>query len=210
MLRDGFRSFFLGAGAVAVAGVALWLGYVLAGWSLPVSVNPALWHGHEMIFGFVAAAIAVPVTIAGVVLDEYGGASGAPPVTFWLRGVLPVCVMLLLIAAVWWFLRRTNRRRRIRHWARVAFGFALAFGLLWAACPWLFMSAADPISMVAIIVIGFCFFFFRILSALPMKISSSVKSVPKGKALNRPRFLYFASLSEISPTRFLANDGFIE
>ncbi len=54
----GFRPFFLAAGAYAVVAMALWLA-VFAGvvaWS-PMP-SPALWHGHEMVFGFTLAVIA--------------------------------------------------------------------------------------------------------------------------------------------------------
>lgn len=54
----GFRPFFLAAGLSA--GVLIpWWGTAFA-WGLPLGTNwpPALWHAHEMLFGFIAAAIA--------------------------------------------------------------------------------------------------------------------------------------------------------
>jgi uncharacterized protein involved in response to NO len=58
LLGRGFRPFFLLAGAHAVLFVPAWLG-ILAGW-LPPPDWPGLtrWHAHEMLFGFVAAAVA--------------------------------------------------------------------------------------------------------------------------------------------------------
>lgn len=58
LLAYGFRPFFLASGIAALLllpwWVAIWLGA-----AAPVSAWPAsLWHGHEMLFGFAAAAIA--------------------------------------------------------------------------------------------------------------------------------------------------------
>lgn len=57
LLAHGFRPFFLLAGAWAVLGVALWVA-ILAGLPLPEGPLPALrWHAHEMLAGFVGAAV---------------------------------------------------------------------------------------------------------------------------------------------------------
>lgn len=53
----GFRPFFLAAGVYAVLLMGLWLG-VLQGWFRTGDLSPALWHGHEMLFGFAVAVIA--------------------------------------------------------------------------------------------------------------------------------------------------------
>lgn len=53
----GFRSFFLAAGVYAVLMMGLWLG-VLQGWLKTGDLSPAIWHGHEMLFGFAVAVIA--------------------------------------------------------------------------------------------------------------------------------------------------------
>lgn len=53
----GFRPFFLAAGIYAVLLMGLWLG-VLQGWLKTGDLNPAVWHGHEMLFGFAVAVIA--------------------------------------------------------------------------------------------------------------------------------------------------------
>ncbi len=54
----GFRPFFLLAGLYAFVAVAAWLWLFPAGPTIGNGVPPQLWHGHEMIFGFIAAAIA--------------------------------------------------------------------------------------------------------------------------------------------------------
>jgi len=53
----GFRPFFLAAGLYAVLMMALWL-LVLRGALTPGELPPAVWHGHEMLFGFAVAVIA--------------------------------------------------------------------------------------------------------------------------------------------------------
>jgi uncharacterized protein involved in response to NO len=54
----GFRPFFLGAGLLAALLVPWWAIWFAWGAPLPAGWPPTLWHGHEMLFGFIAAAIA--------------------------------------------------------------------------------------------------------------------------------------------------------
>ncbi len=58
ILRVGFAPFFLGAGAWSALAVALWLGEITGFPALATAFDPAVWHAHEMLFGFVAAVIA--------------------------------------------------------------------------------------------------------------------------------------------------------
>lgn len=54
----GFRPFFLAAGAYALASMAIWAGMLL-GWAPPnFRLGGALWHAHEMLFGYTAAVLA--------------------------------------------------------------------------------------------------------------------------------------------------------
>ncbi len=57
ILALGFRVFFLGAGAWAAAAMIVWLLTLEGGVSLPTALDPLTWHTHELLFGFVAAAI---------------------------------------------------------------------------------------------------------------------------------------------------------
>lgn len=54
----GFRPFFLGAATWAALGIALWLPQYFGRVSLPTAFNALDWHIHEMVYGYVAAAIA--------------------------------------------------------------------------------------------------------------------------------------------------------
>lgn len=54
----GFRPFFLLSGMYAIVAMAAWLLFYSRGDSPLFPLPPQLWHGHEMIFGFIAATIA--------------------------------------------------------------------------------------------------------------------------------------------------------
>ena len=53
----GFRPFFLAAGLFAVVLLGLWLAILQGGFAIG-PLAPAVWHGHEMLFGFTVAVIA--------------------------------------------------------------------------------------------------------------------------------------------------------
>ena len=54
----GFRPFFLGAAVWAALSIVLWLPQYFGEMSLPTAFAPLDWHIHEMIYGYVAAAVA--------------------------------------------------------------------------------------------------------------------------------------------------------
>jgi uncharacterized protein involved in response to NO len=71
----GFRPFFF---AAALSGVVLplaWLAVLFGDAAAPGWLDPFLWHGHEMLFGFAAAAI------AGFLLTAVPSWTATPPVT---------------------------------------------------------------------------------------------------------------------------------
>jgi uncharacterized protein involved in response to NO len=53
----GFRPFFLAAGLFSVVLLGLWLAILQGGFAIG-PLAPAVWHGHEMLFGFTVAVIA--------------------------------------------------------------------------------------------------------------------------------------------------------
>ncbi len=81
LFAAGFRLFFLAAGLYAALAMGLWL----IAWHGALPLSP-LWHGHEMIFGFAAAAI------AGFLLTAVPNWTGRP----YLRGV-----PLAALGALW-------------------------------------------------------------------------------------------------------------
>ena len=58
LFGQGFRPFFLGAGVWSAVAVFIWLRIIRGDLSIPTVFAPAAWHAHEMLFGFVAAAVA--------------------------------------------------------------------------------------------------------------------------------------------------------
>jgi len=57
-LRGGFRPFFFGAALWAIIGIVLWLCELGGEIAVPSSFAGVAWHRHEMLFGFVGAAVA--------------------------------------------------------------------------------------------------------------------------------------------------------
>ncbi len=57
-LTYGFRPFFLAAGLWSAVALTMWIVMLEAGATLPSRFDPLAWHVHEMLFGFVMAAIA--------------------------------------------------------------------------------------------------------------------------------------------------------
>ncbi len=86
LLSFAFRPFFLAAGLLAVLGMLAWLPMLLAGVELPIMITPRDWHVHEMIYGYVTAAI------AGFLFTAIPNWTGRPPV----EGSL-----LLVLLLVW-------------------------------------------------------------------------------------------------------------
>lgn len=54
----GFRTFFLLAALASPLALACWLAFLFLGHRPPGSLDPLLWHAHEMLFGFVGAMVA--------------------------------------------------------------------------------------------------------------------------------------------------------
>lgn len=107
LLAYPFRPFFLLTGLYGGLLVAAWVAFLFAGLPLPLGVNPAQWHAHELLFGM------VPAAIAGFLLTAMCNWTGASPlrgggllalvllwtagrVAMWTSGYLP----LWLVAAV--------------------------------------------------------------------------------------------------------------
>ena len=71
----GFRPFFLGGAIWAVLSMALWIASLIHGLPLRGDIGPALWHAHEMIFGF------APAILAGFLLTAIPNWTGGLPVS---------------------------------------------------------------------------------------------------------------------------------
>ena len=102
----GFRPFFLLAGLYAAGSIAAWVWLFPRGATPMSSLVPQLWHGHEMIFGFIAAAIAGFMLTAVPSWTGERGFSGRPLMVLtglWLAGrvafgigdALPIEVLMI-------------------------------------------------------------------------------------------------------------------
>src|SRR5690625_382232 len=85
LLTFGFRPFFLGAGIFAALAMALWIP-MLSGWvTLPTAFDPASWHAHEFLFGYLGAVI------AGFLLTAVPNWTGRLPIVGWPLAGLFAC-----------------------------------------------------------------------------------------------------------------------
>lgn len=82
VLGVGFRPFFLLAAIDAVLLVPLWLAVLGGHVVMPTTLDPVLWHGHEMLFGFAQAAM------AGFLLTAVPNWTGRLPIRGWPLGFL--------------------------------------------------------------------------------------------------------------------------
>ncbi len=58
LFSEGFRPFFLLAAVWAAVAVPLWLAIFSGVSQVPNALSPALWHGHEMVYGYASAVVA--------------------------------------------------------------------------------------------------------------------------------------------------------
>lgn len=87
----GFRPFFLLAGIYATVAPPWWVAMLYLGAPPPSGLMPLAWHAHEMLYGFVAAAVAGFLLTAVPSWTGRRGYAGAPLaalVMLWLAGRL--------------------------------------------------------------------------------------------------------------------------
>ena len=82
LLSAGFRPFFLVAGLWAVVALPVWLAVLGGELVLPSAFDPVAWHAHEMLFGFIQAAV------AGFLLTAVPNWTGRMPIQGWSLGAL--------------------------------------------------------------------------------------------------------------------------
>ncbi len=87
LLSAGFRPFFLASALWAAVAIPLWIAAFAGDGALPAAMPPAVWHVHEMVFGFGAA------TVAGFLLTAIPNWTGRLP----LQGG-PLAALVLLWA----------------------------------------------------------------------------------------------------------------
>jgi uncharacterized protein involved in response to NO len=138
----GFRPFFLFAGIIALAYIPWWVGSVALGWPLSTTWAPMLWHAHEMLFGFIVAAIAGFLLTAVPSWTGQRGFAGRPLAglfALWLAGRLailasgqlpswlPSAIDLAFLPTLAGMIAGSLLRARNRNWPLLG-----VLGLLWA------------------------------------------------------------------------------
>lgn len=103
ILAHPFRVFFLAAACYAIVVVFAWLSFLFSGMNIPMGWAPLQWHSHEMLYGFVSAAI------TGFVLTALTNWTAAAPlrggwllalVGLWLAGRLAMWLIGWLPSSV--------------------------------------------------------------------------------------------------------------
>jgi uncharacterized protein involved in response to NO len=99
LLARSFRPFFLAAGLWGAGALALWLAQIKGLVTLPSTLDPLAWHAHEMMLGFVMAAV------AGFLLTAIPNWTGRLPVAgsglaalvgLWVAGRIAVATSALI------------------------------------------------------------------------------------------------------------------
>lgn len=142
----GFRPFFLAAGLFAVVAIAAWVWIFVTGGAPLGALPPYLWHGHEMLYGFICAAIAGFLLTAVPSWTGTRGFAGAPLIALtvlWLAGRiafaaaaslppvwLAVCELSFLPLLAF-LIGRTLLRTRNRN-----FPMLIIVAVLWAIDAW--------------------------------------------------------------------------
>lgn len=87
ILTFGFRPFFFGAAVWAVLAMVLWVPMLSGHLMLPTAFDPASWHAHEFLFGYLGAVV------AGFLLTAVPNWTGRLPIVGWRLGML-ACLWL--------------------------------------------------------------------------------------------------------------------
>lgn len=138
-----FRIFFLSLTVLALIAIPLWLLVVTGALDLPLALPGVFWHQHEMLFGFLSAAIAGFLLTAVCVWTQTERMHGARLVALWLvwlagrlllalGGDLPVWLVQgvnlaffpLIVLDAGWRVWHARQRRQLM--------LMVVLGLLWA------------------------------------------------------------------------------
>lgn len=180
LLAFAFRPFFLLSAAYAACIILGWSLLLFAGTALPFSWPALQWHSHEMLFGFVTAAI------AGFLLTAMTNWTGAAPlqgkallalvllwisgrVVMWLSAALPWLVVALVDLAFLPVLAIYVARILLRHQNRKNLILVLILSLLFIAnllmhlgqlqlAPWLMrqgeLLGLNLITLIMVVIAG--------------------------------------------------------
>ncbi|MBW2543422.1 MAG: NnrS family protein [Deltaproteobacteria bacterium] len=131
----GFRPFFLSAGCYAPIAIVYWIGVLSGWWPARTAASPLWWHGHEMVFGWAAAALCGFLLTAVPNWTDSKPTAGAALAFLWLlwllgragmwfasslpSGVGPALDLLLIPGLLCFVLPPIYRRSEPRHYVFV-------------------------------------------------------------------------------------------
>jgi uncharacterized protein involved in response to NO len=99
LLSYGFRPFFLLGAIYAGLGILIWLPIFFGRFTIPTAFSPPDWHIHEMLYGYLPAAMtgflltAIPNWTGRLPLQ---GAELAVLVAVWIAGRVAVCISAII------------------------------------------------------------------------------------------------------------------
>lgn len=225
LLARGFRPFFLLAALHAAVAPLVWVAMLRGALVPPPWLHPLAWHGHEMVFGFAAAAVAgflltaVPVWTSTPPVR--GGALGAL-VLLWILGraaplfagaVGPAGVALLdlpflagvLAAVTPPLLRRASRRNLV--FPAVLGGLALAnlavhleaMGVLPGASGASLRAAVHGVVLLVVVLGGRLVPLFTGRALARAGIAGELRPPPRWDVLTAPAYALFAAGDVLLP-----------
>ena len=170
--REGFRPFFLLSGLYGVVVMALWIPMLSGHLELPSLFDPVSWHQHEMVFGFIGAAMGGFLLAAVPHWTGRPAVRGAPLyllVGCWLAGRLAVAFseplgavaaalmdlsyLVVLTATVAREVLASNNRRNIKITVMLAL-LILANGFIHAELAGVTGDTAAPAITLALFVVA--------------------------------------------------------
>ena len=148
----GFRPFFLSAGCYAPIVIIYWVGVLSGWWPARSAGSPIWWHGHEMVFGWAAAALCGFLLTAVPNWSASKPVTGAPLAFLWLlwllgragmwfatslpSGIGAALDLLLIPGLLCFVLPPIYRRKEPRHYAFPVFLFVFWIGDLLSLLPY--------------------------------------------------------------------------
>lgn len=194
LFRLGFRPFYLGGALLAALIVPLWVAMFLGHLQLSPTVEPLLWHAHEMLFGFAVAIIvgflmtagkawtglATPrgPALAALALLWLGARLSAVVGPYTLYAVLDLALLPVVAAILVSLLLRSRNHRNLPLALILALLSVANLGFHLAVMGILQVSAITPLyAGLGLIVMIECVMAGRVIPSFTMNVTPGMKVV---------------------------------